>query len=120
MNASALQSERFEVDDELWAAQAYFEEKGWTDGLPIVPPTEERVLKMLAATQRGPQEVIGVVPPRWAPATVEKIAINAVMAGCKPEYMTLLIAVVEALTDPKLNLYALQATTGGPCGDDYC
>ena len=82
MNASALQSERFEVDDELWAAQTYFEEKGWTDGLPIVPPTEERVLRMLAATQRDPQEVIGVVPPRWAPATVEKIAINAVMAGC--------------------------------------
>src|SRR5688572_23525848 len=114
MNASALQSERFEVDDELWGAQTYFEEKGWTDGLPIVPPTEERVLQMLAATQRDPQEVIGVVPPRWAPATVEKIAINAVLAGCKPEYMTLLIAAVEALTDPKLNLYALQATTGGP------
>ena len=53
MNPSALQSERFEVDDELWAAQTYFEEKGWTDGLPIVPPTEERVVQMLAAAQRG-------------------------------------------------------------------
>ncbi len=57
---------------------------------------------------------IGAVPPRWAQATVEKIAINAVMAGCKPEYMPTLIACVEAITDPKLNLYALQATTGGP------
>ena len=54
------------------------------------------------------------MPPRWAQATVEKIAINGVMAGCKPEYMPTLIAAVEAITDPKLNLYALQATTGGP------
>ena len=54
------------------------------------------------------------MPPKWAPATVEKIAINAVMAGCKPEYMPVLIAAVEAVTEPKLNLYALQATTGGP------
>jgi hypothetical protein len=114
MDTNALRSERFEIDDELWAAQTYFEEKGWTDGLPIIPPTEERVAQMLAAVQRNPQDVIGVVPPRWAPATVEKIAINAVMAGCKPEYMPLLIAAAEALTDPRLNLYALQATTGGP------
>ena len=61
-----------------------------------------------------PDEVIGAVPPRWAQATVEKIAINGVMAGCKPEYMPTLIAAVEAITDPKFNLYALQATTGGP------
>jgi len=111
---TAFQAERFEIPDDLWAAQAFFEEKGWSDGLPIIPPTEERVDAMLAATKRNPQDVIGSVPPRWAPATLEKIAINAVMAGCKPEYMPVLIAAVEALTDPKLNLYALQATTGGP------
>jgi hypothetical protein len=69
---------------------------------------------MLAAVKRGPGDVIGVVPPRWAPATVEKVAINAVMAGCLPEYMPVLVAAVEAITDPKLNLYSLQATTGGP------
>jgi hypothetical protein len=114
MESSALQAERIEVGDDLWAAQAFFEEKGWSDGLPIIPPTEERVARMLAAVKRAPQDVIGAVPPRWAPATVEKIAINAVMAGCKPEYMPTLIACVEALTEPKLNLYALQATTGGP------
>jgi hypothetical protein len=114
MDTSALQAERINVDDDLWAVNAFFEEKGWTDGLPIIPPTEERVLKMLAAAARKPEEVIGTVPPRWAPATVEKIAINAVMAGCLPEYMPLLIAATEAITDPKLNLYALQATTGGP------
>ena len=114
MDLSALQSERVEVADDLWAVNAFFEEKGWTDGLPIIPPTEERVGQMIAAVKRDPQDVIGVVPPRWAPATVEKIAINAVMAGCLPQYMPVLIAAAEALTDPKLNLYALQATTGGP------
>jgi hypothetical protein len=114
MNFNALQAERIEVGDDLWAAQAFFEEKGWSDGLPIIPPTEERVAWMLAAVKRAPQDVIGAVPPRWAQATVEQIAINAVMAGCKPEYMPTLIACVEAITDPKLNLYALQATTGGP------
>src|SRR5215813_851380 len=114
MSSSALQSERVEVADDLWAVNAFFEEKGWTDGLPIIPPTEGRVGQMIATVNRNPQDVIGVVPPRWAPATVEKIAINAVMAGCLPQYMPVLIAAAEALTDPKLNLYALQATTGGP------
>jgi hypothetical protein len=114
MATAALQAERIEVGDDLWAAQEFFEEKGWSDGLPIIPPTEERVTRMLAAVKRAPQDVIGAVPPRWAQATVEKIAINAVMAGCKPEYMPTLIACVEAITDTKLNLYALQATTGGP------
>ena len=114
MDTSNLQAEKIEVGNDLWAAQAYFEEKGWSDGLPIIPPTEERVTRMLATTSRNPQDVIGTVPPRWAPATVEKIAINAVMAGCKPEYMPVLVAAVEAITDPKLNLYSLQATTGGP------
>jgi len=114
MDTSASQSERIEVDDDLWAVNAFFEEKGWTDGLPIIPPTEERVGQMLAAVNRNPQDVIGVVPPRWAPATVEKIAINAVMAGCLPQYMPVLIGASEALADPRLNLYALQATTGGP------
>ena len=114
MDSPASQSERIEVDDDLWAVNAFFEEKGWTDGLPIIPPTEQRVGQMVAAVKRNSQDVIGVVPPRWAPATEEKIAINAVMAGCLPQYMPVLIAASEALADPRLNLYALQATTGGP------
>lgn len=114
MQSNTLQSERIEIPEDLWAVQAFFEEKGWTDGLPIIPPTEERVKQMLAAVKRDPQETTGIVPPRWAPATVEKIAINAVMAGCVPEYMPVLLAAVEALSDRSLNLYALQATTGGP------
>ncbi|HXG53710.1 MAG TPA: hypothetical protein VNN77_20090 [candidate division Zixibacteria bacterium] len=114
MESCMLQAERIEIDDDLWGANAFFEEKGWSDGLPIVPPTEERVVRMLEAVRHDPQDVVGFVPPRWAPATVEKIAINAVMAGCRPEYMPVLVAAVEAITDPRLNLYALQATTGGP------
>src|SRR5258705_13815692 len=116
MTTAALQAERFEIPDDIWASQAFFEEKGWGDGLPIIPPTEERVAQMLAATKRKPDDVIGAVPPRWAQATVEKIAINGVMAGCRPEYMPVLIAAVETITDPKLNFYALQATTGGAAG----
>ncbi|HEX6172661.1 MAG TPA: hypothetical protein VF089_01510, partial [Candidatus Binatia bacterium] len=112
MKQQTFQSERIEIQDELWAANDFFEAKGWSDGLPIVPPTEDRVAWMLSATKRKADEVIGTVPPKWAQATVEKIAINAVMAGCKPEYMPVLIAAVEAITEPKLNLYALQATTG--------
>ncbi len=114
MESSELQSERVEVGDDLWAANDDFEKKGWTDGLPIIPPTEDRVARLIAASQRAAQDVIGLVPPRWAPATVEKISINAVMAGCRPEYMPVVIAAVEAITDARLNLYSLQATTGGP------
>ncbi len=114
MELTALKAERVEISDDFWAAQDVFEEKGWTDGLPVIPPTEDRVARMLAAVKRSPTDIIGTVPPRWAPATVEKVAINAVMAGCLPSYMPLLVAAVEAITDPKLNLYSLQATTGGP------
>ena len=81
-------------------------------GLPVVPPTEERVVKMLAGYAGDPQQQIALIPPSWAPATLEKIAICAVMAGCRPEYMPVVVAAVEAMTDPRVNLYGLQATTG--------
>ena len=114
MQQHTFQAERIELEDDLWAANDFFEKKGWTDGLPVIPPTEERVARMLEAVQRNPQEVIGVVPPRWAPATIEKIAINAVMAGCLPQYLLVRLAAVEAIADRNLNLYALQPTTSGP------
>jgi len=91
-----------------------FHARRWTDGLPIVPPTPERVNAMIAATGRSAREVVAVVPPRWAEATVENVAVNAVMAGCKPEYMPLLLAAVEAACDPAFSLYSVQATTH-PC-----
>ena len=68
---------------------------GWSDGLPVVPPTPVRVLRMLRGTTRDPQEVVGAIPPNNASCTVEKVAINAVMAGCKPEYMPVVLAAVE-------------------------
>ena len=79
-NETGLRSRRIEIGDDEDEHEAMFA-RGWSDGLPLVPPTEERVLRMLDGTARDPQEVVGLVPPALAPATVEKIAINAVMAG---------------------------------------
>ena len=86
--------------------------QGWTDGLPIVPPTPERVQATLAWTDRDEHEVVGCIPPQNGEASVGKIAINAVMAGCSPEYFPVLITAVEALTDQSFNLDGVQTTTG--------
>ncbi len=86
-------------------------DRGWSDGLPLVPPTEERVYRMLQGTRREPQENIGNVPPDLAPCTIEKIAINAVMAGCKPEYLPVVIAAVEAALLDRFCMHGLLATT---------
>ena len=86
-------------------------DRGWTDGLPVVPPTPERVLRMLAGTSRAPGEVLGMVPPDLAPCTVEKVAINAVMAGCKPEYMPLVLAAVEAALIDEFGMHGVLCTT---------
>jgi hypothetical protein len=89
----------------------HYQERGWTDGLPIVPPTETRVRELLKQTARDPREVVGVLPPRQGEATIEKIAANAVMAGCRPEYFPVVLAAIEALADPLFNLDSVQATT---------
>ena len=89
----------------------YFFDKEWSDGLPVVPPTEERLAAMLAATRRDPEESIGPVPPLMAPATVRAIALHAVMAGCKPAYLPVVIGAMECLLEDRLNLILLQATT---------
>ena len=80
-------------------------ENGWTDGFPIVPPTEDAVSDMINASGRDPYEVLGVVPPRNGVATVEMVATNAVMAGCKPEYMPVVLAAVEALLDEEKHTF---------------
>jgi hypothetical protein len=98
-------------DDELEAIFEYGMKRGWGDGLPIVPATPERVERMLQFTERSPGDVVGTVAPAYGVATVEKIAINAVMAGCKPAYLPVVIAAVEACCDPTFNLYGIQATT---------
>ena len=89
----------------------FLDQQGLTDGLPVVPPTEERVARMLAGTSRQPGDVVADVPPNLAPATVEKVAINAVMAGCKPEYLPVVIAAVEAACTDAFNLHGVLATT---------
>ncbi len=91
---------------------ALFMEKHWGDGLPLLPPTVEAVEQMLKATSHSPNEIIGIVEPRRGVATVRVVAANAVMAGCKPEYLPVVLAAVKAALDPAYNLKGVSATTG--------
>ena len=86
-------------------------ERGWSDGLPVVPPTPLRVVRMLAGSQRQADEIIGKVPPDNVSCTIEKLAINAVMAGCKPEYFPTVIASVEAALQDRFCMHGLLCTT---------
>jgi hypothetical protein len=97
------------VDDDPLALLAAFTERAWGDGLPIVPPTPERVAAMLG--DRDGARVLGAMPPLWRQATLDKLAINAVMAGCAPAAFPVIVAAVEAMLDPAFNLYGVQATT---------
>jgi hypothetical protein len=103
-------SRQIELGDAEDPAEACFE-RGWTDGLPVVPPTRERVLRMLSGTTRKADEVLGMIPPNLAPCTVEKVAINAVMAGCKPEYMPVVLAAVEAALIDEFGMHGILCTT---------
>jgi hypothetical protein len=98
------------LSDEV-EVSTFFYDKGWTDGLPIVAPTLKRVEAMLSGTTRSPDDVLGNMPTRWRPATVLEVAINAVMAGCSPEHLPVLIAGIEASLDPTFNLFGVQGTT---------
>jgi len=99
---------RIPVDDDPFE---FMTSQGLDDGLPVVPPTEDRVLRMLDGTTRSPSDVVAHVPPNLAPATVEKVAINAVMAGCRPEYLPVVIAAAEAACTDEFNLHGVLATT---------
>lgn len=90
----------------------YFADRAWTDGLPIIPPTRSRVEEFLRYTDRDPHEIIGVLPPANREATVWSVAVNGVMAGCKPAYMPILLAVVEAIADPHFGLQHAGSTAG--------
>lgn len=100
------------VRGDLDAVTEHFEERGWTDGLPIVPPTPERVAAFLARTRRDPDEVLGVLAPEQRRATVRSVAVNGVMAGCRPEHMAVLIGVVECLADPVWRVQDAGSTPG--------
>ena len=107
---TGLASRQIVLAPDADAAETCYE-RGWTDGMPVVPPTPERVLRILDGTRRRPDEVVGLMPPNLISCTIEKIAVNAVMAGCKPEYMPVVLAVVEAALIPQFNLHGILATT---------
>ncbi len=130
---ASFRSETVNVED-AWEFLELAYERGWTDGLPVAPPTAEKVGEMLEYLGQDPQKRVGLVPPRNGVATLEKIAINCVMAGCRPEYMPVVVAGLRAMLRPEFNLNAVEATqhacepllvVGGPiveeldfnCGD---
>ncbi len=96
-----------QLEDEMEVAF----DRGWSDGLPVVPPTEARVLRMLEGTSRAPEDIVATIPPNLVEATVEQVAINAVMAGCKPEYLPVVLTAVEAACATEFNMHGLLATT---------
>jgi len=99
------------AEDDWDDLQREFVRRGWSDGLPMVPPTEARVARMLRGADHAADFVVGLLAPRMGAATVEAIAVNAVMAGCRPQHMPLLIAAVRAMAQRSFNLYGIQATT---------
>ncbi len=107
---SVLHARRVEIAAREDEHEAMFA-RGWSDGLPLVPPTEGRVMAMLAGTRRSPDEIVAHVPPDLVPCTVEKVAINAVLAGCKPEYLPVVLAAVEAACTDRFNVHGVLATT---------
>jgi hypothetical protein len=107
-----LSSPIHDVGDAL-AANELFQERGWTDGLPVVPPTEDAVRRFLEASHLAPGAILGIEPVRRRRITAEKVAIAAVMAGGLPGYMPVLVAVVKALCDPAFGLHGSAASTGG-------
>jgi hypothetical protein len=108
---SAERAALLTVPDDLAAINALFRERRWGDGLPVVPPTVERIEQMLRHTRRAPGEFIARIAPGFGAATVERIAINAVLAGCDPDYLPVLIAATEAVAAREFNLQGLQTTT---------
>ena len=121
-----LRSRVFEVDDPAEAVEFCYEQ-GWTDGLPVIPPTEEKVLAVLDYLGRDAVEVVGVIPPKNGIATLEKVAINCVMGGCRPQHVPVVLAAIEAMLDEAFNLNGLETTqhpseplvvVGGPVVND--
>jgi hypothetical protein len=108
----SLTSRRYSVADPAEAIELCFE-KGWTDGLPVVPPTEERVRAMLDTARLRPGDQVAYIAHRAVSVTAEKVAINAVMAGCRPEYMPVVAAAVEGIGDPAWSYHGPGTSTAG-------
>ncbi len=107
-----LRSDRLQLTD-FGAVQDEFHQRGWTDGLPVVPPTPESVTAMLAAALLAPDHLVGVEPVRSRAVTAEKVAINAVMAGCAPDHFPAVVTAITAMLEPAFQLHGPTASTGG-------
>jgi hypothetical protein len=105
---------RHRAPDDLLDFQSFMVDRGWGDGLPMIPATAERVAAMLRGTRRPADDLVAVLPPRLGRATVERVAVNAVLAGAGPEHLPVILAAVEAVAQPAFNLQAVQTTTH-PC-----
>jgi hypothetical protein len=103
-----LASATYDVED-AFEANELFQRNGWTDGLPIVPPTESLVRAFLDAAALGPADIVGIEPVRRRRITAEKVAIAAVMAGCLPEYLRVVVAAVRAMCEPQFGLHGAAA-----------
>ena len=112
MTSARLSSEHIQFDDWNEVVEEYME-RGWTDGLPIIPPTAELVAACLGAAGRNPAAILCTEPTKGRVITAEKAAVNAVMAGCKPEYFKVVAAALEAMSEPEFNLHAISASTMG-------
>lgn len=114
MNAGIIKgARRHEIPGDYVSADRFMEKRGWTDGLPVTPPTEEFVAAMLATTRRRPEEILGLMHPLKGVVTVEKVAANAVMAGCYPEYFPVVLASVRAVLEEQFHVGSTSCTTGG-------
>jgi hypothetical protein len=112
-HAGSVRASRLDLPGTVSHINDYFDQQGWTDGLPIIPPTEDLVSSMLEASPAPAEQVLGQLPPRNGTVTVEKVAINAVMAGCQPAYFPVVLAAVKAVLQPQFNAGAIATTTGG-------
>jgi len=107
----AYPAEAVRITDTIEDVNDLFYRNGWTDGLPVIPPTTERVENMLSGSSLKPDELIGLIPPRGGAATVQVIAINAVMAGAKPEHLPVIIGAVKGALEPGVKLRTLLTST---------
>ena len=112
MTSGQLSSARLEFDSWNEVVEGFMD-RGWTDGLPILPPTPDLVDACLEAGGRNPSDILGTEPTKGRVITAEKVAVNTVMAGCRPEYFRVVAAAVEAMCEPKFNLHAITASTQG-------
>src|SRR5262249_15340351 len=112
-HARSARASRLDLPGTVSHINDYFDQQGWTDGLPIIPPTEDLVSSMLEASPAPAEQVLGQLPPRNGTVTVEKVAINAARAGCQPAYFPVVLAAVKAVLQPQFNAGAITTTTGG-------